>query len=175
MIKPINILASYQYKSNDWSLKKEAIKQHLKFNEMVRTPPSVFNSDKNIPRYYVENFISIFNEELTEFATELGIKSFDVKDIWTVNYKQGDFHDPHCHGFCNYSGILYLDYDENVHTPTYYITEPYDSVSERTIIHKNDVTEGDIVIFPSSVLHYSRPNTSIKDRNIISFDINVRQ
>ena len=34
-----------------------------------------------------------------------------------------------------------------------------------------DVKEGDIVFFPSQLLHYANPNTSDKERVILSFNM----
>ena len=40
---------------------------------------------------------------------ETNIKKINIKDIWTVAYKKGDYQTIHHHGKSMYTGILYYD------------------------------------------------------------------
>ena len=130
-----------------------------------------FETDRDSQRTYIDPFMEIFSDELQQFGRELNVLSFKIEDIWSVQYKRGDFHAVHTHGTCNFSGVLYLDYDEVEHTPTHFVMQNINPVTNMTDIVSPLVREGDIIIFPSNILHFTTPCKTDKIRKIISFDI----
>ena len=172
----INILYAvpyYKYTVKNWQEKKLKIQNAMKHQTYSRNDingVSFFESDRKNYRNYINDFLSIFSEELQEFGREINVESFKIEDIWAVQYKKGDFHAVHTHGTCNLSAILYLDYDEIEHTPTHFVVGQ-DNLKNSTEIASPPVMEGEIVIFPSNMLHFTTPNSSDKIRRIISFDI----
>jgi hypothetical protein len=174
----INILYSipyYKYTVSDWQLKKVKMQEsmsHQVFSRNEVNDVSFFSSDRKNYRNYINNFLSIFDEELQEFGNELKLESFKIEDIWTVRYDKGDFHAVHNHGSCNLSGILYFDQDEQEHTSTNFVVGQ-DNIKNFTQIVSPPMKEGEIIIFPSNLLHFTTPNNSDKPRRVISFDITI--
>lgn len=173
MIKTLHAIPYYRYKVNDWQQKKELFKQVLDTTTYVRSTSDEFDSDRESPRAYVDDFIKLFSDELSAFGMDIKVQHFRIKDIWSVQYQKGDYHVVHTHGISNFSGVLYFDYDREVHTPTYFVADHINPITGYTDIITEDVDEGEIVIFPSNMLHFTKPNKSDKIRTIVSFDIEL--
>ena len=105
---------------------------------------------------------------LVEGFTEL----ISIMDVWSVTYAKNDYHSPHNHGSTGLAGILYLDLPKDSPV-TSYIQPWQDYVNDTTIFNPLLVTEGEIVIVPQSVLHFSSPNKSTNKKRIISWDMNI--
>ncbi len=67
----------------------------------------------------------------------------------------------------NYTGVYYLELPDE--TPKTQIVNPLN----QTEIIDLDIKEGDIVLFPSFIIHRAPINKSNKRKTIISFDINI--
>jgi hypothetical protein len=89
-----------------------------------------------------------------------------------VTYKNGDYHTPHNHGSTGLSGILYLNLDKKS-PPTTYLQPWNDWYSDRTIMYPMPVQEGQIVVIPQFINHFSEPNKAKKIKRIISWDMKV--
>ena len=118
-----------------------------------------------------EGFVSIMKQELEDFSKEIK-KDFAVGEIWSVSYDTGDSQSAHNHSSLGLTGILYLDLPKDSPKTTY--IQPWhdytiDSVPNVTI----PIVEGDIVIVPSFVLHFSKPNKSKNKKRIISWDMKL--
>ena len=129
-----------------------------------------FYSDRSKYRNYNKDFLSIFKDELEAFGQELKLEFFKIEDIWTVEYHTGQYHSIHTHGNGNLSAILYFDQDEIEHSSTHFVVGT-DYINNTTEIVSPPIKEGEIIIFPSHILHFTTPNNSKKTRRIISFDI----
>ena len=163
---------SYQYQLNEWDFKKKAIQSKLKKEEFIRTPLQTFECDrqKNKNRY-LHFFQDLIRDELNQFCQEAQV-TCSMSDCWTVKYKKGDYQTPHNHRAWGFSAVLYLDYDNKVHTPTTFICPWQDPRTDTTsLIMPENVKEGTMIIFPSYTLHYVNPNHSHKTRTIIAFDL----
>jgi hypothetical protein len=160
----------YQYAVDDWEEKKHrllALINHNKFQDN-----GSFESDrKNSANRYLENFVDIIQPQLSMFQHELGVSDVAVTNVWCVKYQTGDFHPPHTHSSSGYSGVLYLEYDEDEHTGTYFVNPVTDPITDLTNYSLPNVHEGAIVIVPSNVLHFTYPNKSNKIRIVMGFDI----
>ena len=162
----------YQYPIIDWLDKKNKILDNIKINDLEKNPAQNFFSDRNINKLeYLKQFSEIFKDELNAFRNELGVANFKLTEIWTARYGKGDFHAPHNHGGNGFSGIVYLEYDDDEHTPAYFINPINDPISDRTKLIVPNTFEGLMIIVPSIIHHYTLPNTSDKYRTIIGFDI----
>jgi hypothetical protein len=95
----------------------------------------------------------------------------NVYDAWSVTYKKGDYHEPHNHGSTGYSGILYLDMHEQSPLTTY--IQPWNNEKDKSVLCRPLVEEGDIVIVPQYLMHYTEPNPINFKKRIISFDFNL--
>ena len=71
-----------------------------------------------------------------------------------------------------FSGILYLDLPKDSPKTTY--IQPWTDHETDTILYVEiPIIEGDIVIAPSFVLHFSSPNKSKNKKRIISWDMKM--
>ena len=103
---------------------------------------------------------------LTVWRKELGYNWFNVVDIWFQQYECESEHDWHLHGN-NYTGVYFLDLPED--SPKTMFKDPMDSKIKKEF----DVSEGDILIFPSFIIHKAPKNNSIKTKTIISWNIDL--
>ena len=88
-----------------------------------------------------------------------------------VNQKQ-DQQTIHNHRGWGFSGILYVEYDPKVHTPTCFVAPWQNPVSDTTsLAYPSNVKEGTVFIAPSWALHFVHPNQTRKQRTVVVFDL----
>jgi len=119
----------------------------------------------------VEQFASIMKQELEDFSREIK-KDLAIIDIWSVSYAQGEYQSAHNHSALGLTGILYLDLPKDSPKTTY-IQPWHDHETDTVRYIEIPITEGDIVIVPSFVLHFSSPNKSKNKKRIISWDMKL--
>jgi len=82
-------------------------------------------------------------------------------NLWFQQYAKGDYHNWHVHPTCLFSGIYYVDLPEGASKTSFrHINEEFEV----------EAKEGDILVFPGSAVHCSKPNASDKIKTIISFN-----
>ena len=119
----------------------------------------------------VEQFLSIMREEMEDISKELK-KDFAIPEIWSVSYDKGDYHLPHNHSSIGLTGILYLNLPEDSSGTTY--IQPWNDYElDKFQCVEIPITEGDIAIVPSSILHFTKPNESDSKKRIISWDMKI--
>jgi len=155
-------------KLNNWNIKK------VKLNSLYTTNSGLdeyINTDYGNTDY-VSTLEEIFSEELDSCTKLLQINRLSVIEGWTEVADNNMYHKIHNHGGLGYSAIVYLDYDSKVHKPTIFIS-PFNNFLDGTVVEyiPEDIVEGTIIIFPSAIHHYTKPNTSTKPRKIISFNL----
>ena len=163
----------YQYSVSNWQEKKKQLLSLLD-NGKFKYCDQFFSDRSQNSNTYLKDFTNIIQTELENFRLELGLSTIFVTDVWTVKYKTGDFHAPHTHSSFGYSGVLYLDYDQYQHTGTCFVNPITNPITDLTDGMAPTVYEGDIVLTPSNILHFTYPNKSIKDRIIMGFDIKFK-
>jgi len=99
---------------------------------------------------------------------QIGFSNHEVIFLWFQQYLQNGTHGWHIHAD-NYTGVYYLELP--VGTPT---TE-YCNPNNMNEVNKFNVKEGDILLFPSFVVHKAIKNLSDKRKTIISFNINFQK
>ena len=123
----------------------------------------------------LDNLVNTFTEELQErYHGECPVKSRDLAIMVTEIYTKGQYHGAHNHGMMKISCVLYVDFDVKEHRPTTFYSpfpNPYMGVIETV---SPPVEEGNIIAFPSLLLHESPVSPSDKQRTIISFNIPLR-
>ena len=162
-----------------WSLpsinfkkKKEQLVKLLKNYPEKRTGIQNFTTNRQSPRPNLkEAFTNIYEEELGMLVESVKA-DVAIEDIWSVSYKKGDYHSPHNHGTIGYAGILYLDFPEGSQ-PTNYIQPWQNITSDTTLFNTLPVKEGDIVIVPKFINHFSPPHKGKKQKRIISWDMKI--
>lgn len=172
MIGVLSLQPFYSYTINNWQEVKEKIKNNIKYSTFERDESFISDRKDECP-FYSNNIADILKETISEFANEISVSHVTIKNMWAVKYEKGDYHPVHNHSGKGYSAILYLDYDQDVHTQTFYVHPMNDPVSDKTIYSAPPAKEGDIVFVPSNILHFTKPNASDKERVILSFDMDV--
>lgn len=146
--------------------------------------------DKDIAAIILDKYIKYMVwdpfKEVVDFA---GVRKFDdagVTSCWWNVYNTGDYADMHTHsagvkGNPNYSGVYFLDMDEEntleFVSPVLSSTHPIDSTFHTMTTGgyedpSHNIGEGMVCIFPSSLMHHVKP--CAKRRVTISFNIACR-
>lgn len=116
----------------------------------------------------------ILNQEIKNFLSNLDYHSYKFLNGWFQCASKCGFHGVHNHGQLGYSSVCFVNYDENEHTPTTFISPFTDFIMGDTMLYQPDsITEGSIIFFPSSIAHFTEPNCSDKERLIVSFNLAI--
>jgi len=105
-------------------------------------------------------------EHMLEIYEDLGYDGFTLHEIWFQQYFTNAMHGWHTHSG-NFTNVYYVDLPNNSSKTC--ILCPFDQKS----VIELDVKEGDIVVFPSFVIHQGPKNLSQYKKTIISYNTNV--
>ena len=172
MKAPLFEFPSYQYEISDWDFKKKGLLNRINKQKFIRTELQTFETDRQTNnKEYVRYFQEFLREEMYYFCQEAEV-TCTMTDAWCVRYEKNDHQTIHNHRGWGFSGIIYVEFDPKVHTPTCFVAPWQEPRSDTTSLAKpQNVKEGTMFIAPSSCLHFVYPNTSRKRRTIISFDL----
>tara|TARA_R100001082_G_C4315942_1_gene138972 strand:+ start:210 stop:776 length:567 start_codon:yes stop_codon:yes gene_type:complete len=160
----------FKYQIPNWEISvKQTILNRINLSKFEKDSLGNFETDRKYSDYtqYIQDLIL---PELNLFCLEAQL-SCHMTDAWTARYSAGDSQSVHNHCSYGFSGIIYIEYDSSIHSPTCFVAPWQDPKTDKTILKYPDVTEGSIIIFPSYTLHYVEPNRSDKRRTILSFDL----
>ena len=95
---------------------------------------------------------------------------------WLINMKSGGELGPHMHEHGWLSGAVYINVPEKKETSAGNFVVCVDEALNRENRKFNadqtiDVSTGDVVIFPASLMHYTIPFASSEDRTVLAFDV----
>jgi len=178
---PMFAIPLYITKVKNWQIKKnkilssfrelQHITQEQKTNEYIETD-FYLNDGMKEDRLDITNILS---DELHQFCSNMGFKEFRVRKSWIERQQQNMYHMVHNHGALGYSCVCYLDYDEKIHKPVHFVS-PFNNFinGEQIDFCPDNVKESSLIIFPSSILHYTLPNSSTLPRIAVSFNLDVR-
>ena len=156
----------------NFSEKKKTLTTLLKGYPEKRHGMQTFATNRQSDRSNLaEAFANICGEELNMLSQKIK-KDIQIEDIWSVSYKRGEYHTPHDHGSVGLTGILYLQMDNKAGV-TQYIQPWNDWYSDRTIYYPLPVQEGQIVVLPKFIRHFTEPSKSAKLKRIISWDMKI--
>jgi predicted 2-oxoglutarate/Fe(II)-dependent dioxygenase YbiX len=103
---------------------------------------------------------------LEQWSKKCHFDGFTITEIWFQQYDNaGSHHSWHIHG-SNFTFVYYLDFPEN--SPETEMIDPYTQVQSAF-----DVKEGDILAFPSMVIHRAPPNHGTARKTIISWNLDI--
>jgi hypothetical protein len=154
-------------KSIDFKKKKKLINKILE--EYPEKRFKNFSSNRGNANFSL-SFFNIFAEELNNICKNMdGV--MQSGDVWSVSYRKGDYHVPHNHGSKGYCGILYLNMQKNSPVTSY--IQPWNNYNGDSVIYEPKVEEGDIVIVPQFITHFTKPNNLKFKKRIISFDFKL--
>ena len=112
----------------------------------------------------------VFKDEFNLIRTKFDSK-INLKRTWSVTYDKGDYHIPHNHGSIGHCGILYLDMHKK--SPVTCYLQPWNNDKDRSVIYEPEAEEGDIVVIPQHIVHFTKPNPVSFKKRIISFDFKL--
>lgn len=124
-----------------------------------------WSESKNFKREWVTYITEPLMDNLTEMILSMGFESYLLTEIWFQQYIKNSEHGWHIHG-SNYTGVYYVELNEN--SPQTEIMNPDDLTKKQ----KLNVKEGDIIIFPSFVIHKAPKLINDYRKTIVSFNIN---
>ena len=105
-----------------------------------------------------------FSLQFLKFADYLGFKKCMIYELWNQQYDNQGEHGWHVHGH-NYTGVYYLNFNKDCAKTR--LLDPY----TKKYFIDIETEEGDIIIFPSSVIHTSQVQKTNFLKTIVSFNI----
>tara|TARA_Y100000992_G_C21123943_1_gene423249 strand:+ start:96 stop:737 length:642 start_codon:yes stop_codon:yes gene_type:complete len=107
-----------------------------------------------------------------------------IKNSWFIKYNKGGMVTPHDHGDCSLSCVYYVQVgkEENINNGSTYFLRPFNRGSSHDdfagirynkAVQMFGAEEGKLLIWPSFMLHGSKPYTGAKNRIIISANADV--
>ena len=118
---------------------------------------------------YTERMFEILDPAIKDF-NQLYPFDFQIFNMWAQKYTRGGYHPPHNHGALGYSAIFYASLESD-HQPTSFFAPFVDFIEGDVIEYVPEVSEGDIVFFPSVLTHQCKAVKSDSERVIFSFNI----
>ena len=163
-IEPIFKIEFFKIKCNNFKNKKEHIEKILK--QFPKTLRINFFSNRD-KADFTWQLRQIFQDEFKVIEKKFNNKIL-LQRAWSVTYDKGHYHVPHNHSSQGYTGILYLQINKDSPKTTY--IQPWNNTNDQTVLYAPDVEQGDIMIVPQFLMHYTEPNKTYFKKRIISFD-----
>ena len=101
------------------------------------------------------------------------VHGMTVTSAWVEQAQTFHQHLPHDHGVENFSCVLFVGFDNKVHESTCLVS-PYRSADGMIYQYNPHVNEGDILVIPGNLLHYTTQNRSTKPRTVIVFNLQFK-
>lgn len=117
---------------------------------------------------YAETVISVIKPYLADFSSE---RRVEFTDMWYQKYYRGVQHQVHTHGHSGWSCVMYVEFDPEKHESTMFYSPFKNPWNGNLETFQAPVEEGDMVIFPATVMHEAPQNRSDVRRTIVSFNI----
>lgn len=127
-----------------------------------------WKKSEDFTRPWVQLIYPDLNEHFLECTKILNYREFTLRNLWFQQYKKTGYHRWHTHSG-NYTGVYYVDL--NFKNP---ITEILNQYYDNKLV-KFNAKEGDIILFPSNIVHRSPKNNSNKIKTIISFNLDFNE
>ena len=159
----------WKIKVSNWLIKKK------KLLNLVDWDNPECKIEKHFTDYYSESdyikeFSDILLYELELFAKNFP-EGFKIKEVWAQRYTGYHFMNPHTHGPRGFSAVLYAEFNPKVHKPTTFYSPFNGFINGEPLEHAPEMNEGEMIIFPSSVLHFAEPSNSEEQRTIFSWNM----
>jgi len=177
MIEKFNInttLIKYKF-SNHLNIKNKLINLiNQQKAEKINTKDLYYNDNisltdwaesSNFTIEWKKYFIVYFNEVLKQITHTLGYDTFEICNLWFQKYNKNGYHNWHIHG-CNYTGVYYLNLPKGSSG-----TKLLDDYNLKTVF-SIEAKEGDMIFFPSHIIHKGDIQLIDQTKIIISYNIN---
>tara|TARA_B100000287_G_scaffold304465_1_gene287662 strand:+ start:278 stop:793 length:516 start_codon:yes stop_codon:yes gene_type:complete len=119
----------------------------------------------DLKREWVQIFGPVWMDNIKEIADDIGCGDVCLEEMWFQQYSKNGSHGWHVHSG-HYTGVYYLELDKT--SPPTELRDPYTKK-----IHKMNVKEGDMIVFPSYIYHRAPINKSVKQKTIISWNFGI--
>lgn len=163
----------YNFMVEGWDEKKSSL---MKIYEENKSHLKLSDNDTVITDYYSDNnyrdeVYDVLKDDIEDFLGHIGTK-LKFENCWFEESTKNMYHNIHNHGPVGYSAVCFVEYDQENHTPTQFISPFNDFMKGNTLQYfPSCVMEGTILIFPSVIHHFTLPNTSEKRRIALSFNL----
>ena len=161
-------------KCKDWDMKQKKLLEHIETNsEKIKyyENDNIFTDYFHNPKESNKFFEELFDDELIYFIEKINYSTKEIHSSWIEISELTNYHRVHNHGAYGYSAVCFIKFDRNEHESTSFISPFLSFTDGNPLIYNPEVEEGSIIFFPSSINHYTNPNTSEKKRMILSFNI----
>ena len=185
MIENMFNIPVVKYRCHNWSHKRQAFLDLLNEQTLTMGEESVYSdygdyktltAEHSMGLYdtpdYLNRVRELLKEEMTWFANDLKADPQIVR-AWFERALYKCHHPVHTHGHGGWSAVLFIEYDPTVHTPTVFIAPFNHFVTGMQLTYMPEVEEGDLILFPSFLLHYTQLNESHVQRTVASFNMTV--
>ena len=166
-IEPVFKIDFFKIKCVNFKSKKRKIEKVLK--RFPEIPCSDFYSNRDKASFTSE-LGEIFKDEFKLISARYNSKII-LQRAWSVSYGKGHYHAPHNHSSQGYAAILYLNMKED--SPKTVYIQPWNNEEDKSVLFAPNVEEGDIMIVPQFLTHYTEPNKISFKKRIISFDFKL--
>lgn len=122
------------------------------------------NFSSNIANSYWEIFKPNAFQHLSKLCDFFETPRFNINGYWFQEYHLGDRHSWHTHGECMFSSVYYLSLPDGACKTTFKI------FGEEV---EFGVSEGDIISFPSHIVHCSKEHKGHQPKVVIAFNANL--
>ena len=122
-----------------------------------------WQNSTNMEREWVKFVKPFLHKHFLKCIKNLNLNTVEIKNLWFQKYKKDGVHNWHVHSN-NYTGVYYLKFPKHA-TQTQLV--------DKQKILEIDAKEGDIVIFPSFVIHRSPKITEDIEKIIVSFNLDL--
>lgn len=157
---------------NHKEIKEELISQilesksHSIFDETERVSYTDLNY-RDEQRPWIPLFFENVSPYMNGFSKLLMHENWFITSIWYFRYLKGEYSQWHTHPGCAWTSVYFLQLpDKNARTTL------LNAMSGDEVIIA-DVEEGDIISFPSTIIHCSKPNMYDEDKIVIAFNSDI--
>lgn len=155
------------YSIRDWKNRKQKLVDKLPNGEY--TDFLQYRREIEVPPY-LDELSDLVSEEIDDFRQTYPVPVI-ISNAWCERANKGDYHCVHQHGTTGYSAVLYVEFNSAEHEATKFYSPFTEPVNGDLMEYQPIVKEGDLLIFPSSLLHEGPMNKSDHERVIVSFNI----
>ena len=177
MLEHIFRVSIFKTTVKDWQDHKLELLSMLDEVDIFDTHQSDFNThfQKGIKPKYTQKLMKVLDGAFCDFE-DIFPYAYEIKNLWCQRYKEDQHHGAHNHGALGYSMVFYAQFDKDCHKGTKFISPFNNWLNGNPIFHTVDVDEGDVIFFPSFVLHECVPvKNNDKERIIFSLNMNVEE
>ena len=126
-----------------------------------------WNNAREWERPWVKVLLPFIKDHFIKCAKKLNFEDYFLRALWFQQYAENGMHGWHIHEQ-NYTGVYYLELPQSA--PLTELIDPTDIKNKFKIKAK----EGDIVIFPSFVIHRSGRMQTKDRKTIVSFNLEFK-